>query len=48
MRMLDGLKAEQTVADRKVRAAGVRVPGFETSRHAGRPFGGASQGSIPS
>ncbi len=44
MRMLDGLKAGETVADRKVRAAGVPVPSV---RHAACCDGGAPKGSAP-
>lgn len=47
MRMLDGLKAEENVADRKVRAAGMRTPGFEMLRYAARHDCGACKGSIP-
>ncbi|WDZ79695.1 hypothetical protein PWG15_30135 (plasmid) [Ensifer adhaerens] len=46
MRMLDGLKAEDNVVDRKVRAAGVRMLDFEMLRHAARHDGDTSQGSI--
>ncbi|MGO4621402.1 hypothetical protein AB4Z34_20385 [Ensifer sp. 2YAB10] len=47
MRMLDGLKAEVDVAGCKVRAARVRMPGFEMLRFAARHGGNTSQGSIP-
>ena len=46
MRMLDGPKAEENVADRKVRAAGVRMHRFEMLRYAARPESGARKGSI--
>ncbi len=48
MRMLDGQKAEENVADQKVRAAGVRMPGFEMLRRAARRDGGAPNGSVQS
>lgn len=44
MRMLDGLKAGETVADCKVRAEGAPVPSF---RHPACSDGGASKGSAP-
>lgn len=47
MRMLDGLRAEENVADRKVRAASVRMPGFEMLCYATRHDGSACKGSIP-
>jgi hypothetical protein len=47
MRMLDGPKAEENVADRKVRAAGVRMHRFEMLRYAARPESGACNGSFP-
>ena len=47
MRMLDGLKAKVDVAGCKVRAAGMRTPGFEMLRYAARHDCGACKGSIP-
>jgi|GEM_PF-2200070 len=47
MRMLDGPKAEENVADRKVGAAGVRMHRFEMPRYAARQDGSACKGSIP-
>lgn len=47
MRMLDGLRAEENVADRKVGAAGVLMHRFEMLRYAARHDGSACKGSIP-
>lgn len=46
MRMLDGLKAEDNVADRKVRAADACMLDFEMLRHAACHESGARKGSI--